>query len=113
MQEDEPRQDPKSPQDARLTSLDERLARAQAKEAERTGAGNVADNVAYYRTPVGRVLSVLVGYPFGAALIGFLIDRAAGTRGAWIVAVLLGFVAAIWEVWKISNQKPERAEGSD
>jgi ATP synthase protein I len=114
MAEDEPWQDPKSPQDARLASLDERLARAQAEEANRTGAnGPMADNMVYYRSPAYRVLSVLVGFPLGAALIGLLIDRLAGTRGAWVVAVLLGFVAAIWEVWKISTQKPERAEGSD
>ena len=37
MAEDEPRQDPKSPQDARLASLDERLRQAQAEEAARTG----------------------------------------------------------------------------
>ena len=37
MTEDEPGQDPKSPQDARLASLDERLARAQAEEAARSG----------------------------------------------------------------------------
>ena len=37
MAENEPRQDPKSPQDARLASLDERLRQAQAEEAARTG----------------------------------------------------------------------------
>ena len=43
MTEDEPWQDPKSPQDARLASLDERLARAQAEEAARSGrAGRAA-----------------------------------------------------------------------
>ena len=38
MAEDEPRQDPKLPPDARLDSLDERLREAQAAEAARTGA---------------------------------------------------------------------------
>ncbi|HTU12362.1 MAG TPA: AtpZ/AtpI family protein [Allosphingosinicella sp.] len=114
MQEDEPWQDPKSPQDARLDSLDERLARAQAKEAERTGThGAVADNMVYYRSPAYRVLSVLVGYPAGGALIGWLIDRWAGTRWVVLVMLFLGFSAAVWEVWKMSKQKPERAEGSD
>ena len=114
VQEDEPRQDPKSPQDARLDSLDERLARAQAKEAERTGANSaVAPDTTYYRSPAYRVLSVLVGYPAGSALIGWLIDRWAGTRWIVLVMLALGFVAAIWEVWKMSSQKPDRAEGSD
>ena len=113
MAEDEPWQDPKSPQDARLASLDERLARAQAEEAERTGAAKPGGTIVYYRSPAYRVLSVVIGYPLGTALIGVAIDRFAGTRGAWVVAVLVGFVVAIWEVWKISNQKPGRAEGSD
>ena len=43
MMEDEPGQEPKSPQDARLDSLEERLGRAQAKEAERTGQAPKAD----------------------------------------------------------------------
>ena len=50
MAEDEPRQDPKSPQDARLASLDERLARAQAEEAERTG-GQAMRGASYYTAP--------------------------------------------------------------
>jgi ATP synthase protein I len=106
MAEDEPWQDPKSPQDARLASLDERLAQAQAQEAKRTGrTGNSA--APYYRSPAYRVLSVLVGYPLGCALIGYAIDRFAGTRGAWAVMVFVGFGVAIWEVWKISQQRPE------
>lgn len=112
MQEDESGQDPKAPQDARLASLDERLARAQAEETKRTGA-QTPDRTVYYRSPAYRVLSVLVGYPAGSALIGWLIDRWAGTRWVVLVMLFLGFSAAIWEVWKMSKQKPERAEGSD
>lgn len=112
MAEDEPWQDPKSPQDARLASLDERLARAQAEEAERTGRQGTG-TATYYRSPAYRVLSVLIGYPAGSALIGWLIDRWAGTRWVVLVMLFLGFSAAIWEVWKMSKQKPERAEGSD
>jgi ATP synthase protein I len=109
MAEDEPRQDPKSPQDARLASLDERLARAQAKEAERTGP---------VRRPPGRgqdqgmrILSVLVSYPAGSALIGWAIDRVVGTRWVVLVMLFLGFGAAIREVWKISQASQERAQG--
>ena len=106
MAENEPWQDPKSPQDARLASLDERLRQAQADEAARTGVSR-GGAMAYYRSPGYRVLSVLVGYPLGSALIGYAIDRFAGTRGVWVVMLFVGFGAAIWEVWKISQQSPE------
>jgi ATP synthase protein I len=105
MAENEPWQDPKSPQDARLASLDERLARAQADEAARSGRTEKA-------APTGqsqgmRVLSVLVSYPLGSALIGYAIDRFAGTRWVVLVMLILGFGAAMREVWKISQQVPK------
>ena len=106
MTEDEPRQDPKSPQDARLASLDERLNKAQAQETARTGS-NGTGAAPYYRSPAYRVLSVLIGYPLGCALIGFAIDRFAGTRAAWVVMLFVGFGVAMWEVWKISKQAPK------
>jgi len=106
MAEDEPWQDPKSPQDARLASLDERLARAQAEETKRTG-GQAEGTASYYRTPAYRVLSVLLGYPLGCALIGYAIDRFAGTRGAWVIMLFVGFGVAMWEVFKLSKQSPK------
>jgi ATP synthase protein I len=105
MAEDEPWQDPKSPQDARLASLDERLARAQAEEAKRTGA---ARRVSPRGQAQGmRVLSVLISYPLGSGAIGYAIDRFAGTRWVVLVMLFLGFGAAMREVWKISQQGPE------
>jgi ATP synthase protein I len=102
--EDEPRQDPELPPDARLDALDERLREAKAAEALRTGAARRAQ-------PTGqaqgmRILSVLVSYPLGSALIGWVIDRLAGTHGIWVAMLFLGFGAAMWEVWKISQQTP-------
>jgi ATP synthase protein I len=105
MAENEPWQDPKSPQDARLASLDERLRKAQAEEAERTGAAR-GPAATHYRSPAYRVLSVLIGYPLGSALIGWLIDRWIGTRWVVLAMLFLGFGAAIREVWKISQQPP-------
>jgi ATP synthase protein I len=105
MAEDEPRQDPKLPPDSRLDSLDERLREAQAAEAARTG---VKQRPAQTGQRQGmRILSVMFSYPLGSALIGWVIDRAAGTRGIWVAMLFLGFGAAMWEVWKISKQKPE------
>ena len=105
MAEDEPRQDPKLPPDARLDSLDERLREAQAAEAARTGVKQRAPQTGQRQGM--RILSVMVSYPLGSALIGWVIDRAAGTKAVWVVMLFLGFGAAMWEIWKISKQKPE------
>jgi len=105
MAEDEPWQDPKSPQDARLASLDERLRQAQSDEAARTGPAGGARGRGHNQGM--RILSVLVSYPVGSALIGWVIDRWAGTRWVMLVMLFLGFGAAMWEVWKISQQAPK------
>jgi ATP synthase protein I len=112
MAEDEPRQDPKSSQDARLASLDERLARAQAEEAKRT-AGSRWTAPLTSKSEGARILSVLVGYPAGSALIGWVIDRMIGTRWVVLVMLFLGFGAAIREVWKISQASQKQAQGKD
>ena len=106
MADNEPQEDPKSPHDVRLASLDERLRRAQADEAARTVQPHW-NATGFFGSSAWRVLSVLIGYPPGAALIGVAIDYVAGTNGIWVVMLFVGFGAAIWEVWKISQQKPE------
>ena len=105
MAEDEPRQDPELPPDARLDSLDERLRQAQAAEAARTRPRERSPRTGQAQGM--RILSVLIGAPLGSALIGWVIDRFAGTHGIWVAMLFLGFGAAMWEVWKISQQKPE------
>jgi ATP synthase protein I len=101
MTEDELGQDPKSPQDARLASLDERLARAQAEEAARSSKAGPA----YFKGEVEgtRVLAALVGCPVGSALIGYAIDQMVGTHGVWVVMLFVGFGLAMWQVWKSSQ----------
>ena len=111
MAEDEPRQDPKSPQDARLASLDERLARAQAEET--AGTGQIWGAPGRGQDQGMRILSILVSYPLGSALIGWGIDRAIGTRWVVLVMLFLGFSAAIREVWKISQRSHEQARERD
>ena len=98
-------QDPKSPQDARLGSLDERLRQARADEAERTGRSRRVPRKG--EAQGSRILSILLGYPLGSALIGWAIDAVAGTRGIWVAMLFVGFAAAMWQVWKISKQSPE------
>ena len=104
MAEDEPRQDPMSPPDARLASLDERLRQAQAGEAAR--AGRTGRKPEKGQAQGMRILSVLISYPLGSALVGFAIDRFAGTRGIWVAMLFVGFGLAMWEVWKVSKQSP-------
>ena len=104
MAESGPGQDPKSPEDARLQSLDRRLRQAQADEAARTGQERRKPGRGQVQGM--RVLSVLISYPLGSALIGYAIDRVAGTSGIWVAMLFLGFGAAMWEVWKVSKQSP-------
>jgi ATP synthase protein I len=96
---------PELPRDARLSSLDERLKQAKAEEAKRTGTGQ-AGTVSYYQTPAYRVLSVIIGYPAGSAVIGYGIGRAVGKPLLWVPMLFVGFAIAIWEVWKLSKQSP-------
>jgi len=106
MAENEPRQAPKLSEDARLASLDERLKKAQADEAARTGK---------VRTPPRkgekqgmRILSDLVGIPLGSALIGWLADRWLQTTPWVMLAMLfLGFGIAVRNVLRISREPVE------
>lgn len=111
MAENEPQEDPELPRDARLSALDERLDQARRAEARRTGGKSFG--VGGAQDPGMRVLSVLVTYPAGSALIGWFIDRLIGTRWVVLVMLFLGFGAAGWEVWKISQQGPSGPRGKD
>jgi ATP synthase protein I len=101
MTEDEPRQDPGLPEDARLTSLDRRLKQAQLEEEVRTG--RKSRGLRPGELQGRRVLSVMIGYPAGSALVGLVVDRAFGTNGAWVVMLFVGFGLAMREIWKISK----------
>jgi ATP synthase protein I len=109
MTEDEPRQDPELPRDARLQSLDERLRQAQQVEAKRAGIVKPDDN---YRLGM-RVLGELIGAPFGGAVIGFVLDRALGTRPVFLLALLfLGFGVGIRNVIRLSKTPPGPGPGA-
>ena len=104
MMEDETGQEPKSPEDARLDSLEERLKRAQVREAERTGQAPRADA----NEQLGnRVLSYLLGGLFGGALIGWVLDKAFGTGNLLLViGLVLGTVGGFWSIIKLANRRP-------
>ncbi|MFL6857716.1 MAG: hypothetical protein ACJ8EB_07375 [Allosphingosinicella sp.] len=106
MAESEPQEDPELPRDARLETLDERLDQARQAEARRTGGAN--PTATYYKSPAYRVLSVLVAYPLGSALIGYAIGRFIGKPALWVATLFVGFGLAIWEVYKISITGPKQ-----
>ena len=96
-------------QDPRLTSLDEKLAKAQHTEQVRTGISSANLGMTGKGSSQGnRVLSTLIGFPLGSALIGWLIDRQLGSSPkALLVMLFLGTVAAGREIWRISKERPE------
>jgi ATP synthase protein I len=93
--------------DPELSSLEARLQAARKAEAERT---------AEPKSPLGgkgsqqgqRVLSILIGYPIGGGVLGWLLDGWLGTR-PWIMLGLLflSFAAACRQVFLISKERPE------
>ena len=103
MAEQETGQDPKSPPDARLDRLEERLERAQREEAIRTGKAPAADA----NEQMGqRVLSYLIGGLLGGTLIGWLLDRLLGTWPVlFITLMVLGTAGGFWSIIKLSMQK--------
>jgi ATP synthase protein I len=109
MTENEPQQDPELPQDARLSSLDERLREARQTEAQRAGKAKPDAII----VSAMRVLGELVGAPFGGAVIGFVLDRWFGT-GPWLLLVLLfvGFGVGIRNFIRISKTPPGQGPGA-
>ena len=106
MTDNDPGQDPKLPEDARLASLDERLRQAQQDEAVRTGqARKPADR----NEQLGnRVLSYLIGGLAGGALIGWVLDRVFGTSPLLLISLLvLGTIGGFWNIIKISTKRPD------
>jgi ATP synthase protein I len=110
MAADETDGDPTSPQDARLSSLDERLKRAERVEGERRP--KPTDSSAIVRSRGIRVAQGLVGMPLGGAIIGWLLDRLLDTA-PWIMLALMfiGFAGAVWDAMKTFGQSGDRDAG--
>ena len=90
-------------EDARLTSLDARLKAAHTDEANRTGAGKAGTDDGYRLG--NRVLAELIGGMVGGALIGWVIDRFAGTSPwALLVMLFLGIIVAFRNIIRLSNR---------
>lgn len=103
---DETGQDEHSPQDSRLTSLEERLRRAEQAEIAR----RPADSAKGIRSAGWLVAQNLIGMPLGGALIGLLLDKLLGTM-PWIMLALMfiGFAGAVWDLMK--KQGPDKGVG--
>jgi len=110
MVEDETEQDPTSPQDSRLSSLDERLKRAERVEGERKP--KPVDSSTVIGTVGLRVAQSLIGMPVGGAIIGWLLDRWLGTA-PWIMLALMfiGFAGAVLDVMKNTGQSANKDAG--
>lgn len=98
MATEEPGQETNSPQDARLTSLDERLKRAEQVEIDRKPNPDVYSGV---RSTGWRVAQNLIGMPLGGLVIGLLLDNILGTL-PWITLGLMftGFAGAFLNLMK-------------
>lgn len=103
MAESEPGQDPIE-EDARLQSLDKRLKQAHHNEAVRKGVAQQGQDENYRLG--NRVLAELIGGMVGGALIGWVIDRLAGTSPWGLLVMLgLGIIVAFRNIIRISNQR--------
>jgi ATP synthase protein I len=103
MAEKEPGLEPLQ-EDARISSLDERLARAKAEEAIRSGAADTKGDASYRLG--NRVLAELVGGMVGGAVVGYTLDWLLGTS-PWLLLTLLflGIASAFRNIIRISNQR--------
>lgn len=105
MTENEPGLEPLG-EDARLTSLDERLKEAHQSEDDRTGRRTAGMRVV--QTAGTKILSDLVGIPLGCAVIGAIADYLLKTT-PWIMLVMLflGFGIAVRSVMRDAKQPPK------
>ncbi|MEK7342247.1 MAG: AtpZ/AtpI family protein [Pseudomonadota bacterium] len=106
---DAPGQDPAG-EDARIASLEERIARAEQAEKVRQGA---TEQAADDGTRLGnRVLAELIGGLVGGALIGWVLDRLLGTS-PWLLLVFLGLgiVAAFRNIIRLTTVKRPDEQG--
>jgi ATP synthase protein I len=105
MSDETPARDPIG-EDARVVALEERLKAAREREEQRNKP-QVRGADASYKLG-NRVLAELLGGLLGGALIGWVIDRFAGTS-PWglLVMLFLGIVVAFRNIIRISSRRPD------
>ncbi|HEY0113098.1 MAG TPA: AtpZ/AtpI family protein [Allosphingosinicella sp.] len=106
MAEDELREDPELPRDARFGSLEERLQQARTEEAARTGSDRKPADA---NEQLGsRVLSYLIGGLGGGAVIGWVLDTWLDTLPLFLLLLMfLGTAAGFRNIYRISSKRPD------
>ena len=103
MAADETQEDPKLPPDARLDSLEQRLERAQAIEAERTRKAQPNPSNRIWQL----MFSHLVGAPVGGWIVGWGLDSLFGTfPTVSLIMLFVGFGVGVVNVMRISKTPP-------
>jgi ATP synthase protein I len=103
---DDPAQDSNGTSDPRLDSLDMKLKKV--RHAEKIRSGERHQTPAKGMRQGNRVLTELIAGPAGGALVGWVIDRFAGTSpAALLVCMFLGIVVAFRNIIRISGERPE------
>jgi ATP synthase protein I len=106
MTSEDPAQDGVKPKDHRLDSLDMQLKTVRKAEEVRSGQNKSVP--AKGMRQGNRVLTELIAGPAGGALIGWVIDRFAGTAPGFLLGCLfLGIGVAFRNIYKISQERPE------
>ena len=112
MAADEPDEELRTPEDARLTSLNERMKQVQLEEAAKQARIDAKRSQELVRSVGTRILSVLIGYPLGGGLIGWAIDQWAGTMPWFTLGFMfLGFGLGVREMLRTANQGPRKGPG--
>lgn len=94
-------------EDTRISGLDERLRKAQATEATRTGADKPGPDA--NQRLGNRVLADLIGGLAGGALFGWLFDRLFDTTPWGLIGFLfLGIVVAFRNIFKLASERPKQ-----
>lgn len=90
--------------DRRSDDLDRRIASARATEAARSAAAPGPAAKGYGQG--SRVLMELIGAPLGGGVIGWALDRwFTGTHWALVIGVVLGFVVAFRNIYRIAKEQ--------
>jgi ATP synthase protein I len=97
------KESPYGKEDPRLVALGDQLKAHPASDAAKPKAGyDALDETT--RTGIAAVFGQLIGGPLGGGIIGYVIDRVAGTA-PWglIIMMFLGFAVAARNIYRLAQ----------